>query len=234
MWIHLVCAGTAFASFEWLLGSLVIINLSCALWNLIACHLRWNFAALPTIAWGLTGKPSCFFFFVFQFFYYCLSFHITLHYNSNSLITYSTYTYKYQSKTSQNYKYKKKTCNIRQKRLKYLQEKRARPMSRNQQCEVQKIKIFNYCIYYVCIGRQKHVSQGKCWKEGLRKYWDKCIPVIGCMLAIFNTFVKVLLWLLGLCKLYACILKWVSELVVKPWYIVVITVSVCHWGTHHI
>lgn len=107
-------------------------------------------------------------------------------------------------------------------------------MSRNQQCEVQKIKIFNYCIYYVCIGRQKHVSQGKCWKEGLRKYWDKCIPVIGCMLAIFNTFVKVLLWLLGLCKLYACILKWVSELVVKPWYIVVITVCVCHWGTHHI
>lgn len=39
-----------------------------------------------------------------------------------------------------------------------------------EKCEVQKIKVFNYCIYYVCIGRQKHVSQGKCWKEGLRKY----------------------------------------------------------------
>lgn len=36
--------------------------------------------------------------------------------------------------------------------------------------EVQKIKIFNCCIYYVCIWREKHVSQGKCWKEGLRKY----------------------------------------------------------------
>ena len=32
------------------------------------------------------------------------------------------------------------------------------------------IEKFSYCVYHVCIGRQKHVDQVMCWKEGLRKY----------------------------------------------------------------
>lgn len=58
--------------------------------------------------------------------------------------------------------------------------------------------------------------------------------VTGCILACFNTFVKVLhLSMLGLFELFLDILKCVTELVLKPRYIVPIIVFVCHSVTHH-
>ena len=57
----------------------------------------------------------------------------------------------------------------KKKNIKHVYETLATKVFMRKESEAN-IEKFGYCVYHVCIGRQKHVDQVMCWKEGLRKY----------------------------------------------------------------